>query len=364
MKSLHIFKSGTHTDMNGKQLPFSPSDLRACAKAYDSSLHEAPIVIGHPKDNLPAYGWVKSLTSSGDDLIAEPQQVDVQFAELVDAGRYKKISASFYLPDSPNNPKPGVLYLRHVGFLGAQPPAIKGLKRVEFSEQEYGVVEFSDWSDITNASLWERLREFLISKFGMDEADKALPSWQVDSLREEAYSTTQPAPDFHEPNNTHQREESTVTNEEKKALEDENTRLKEQLVARDVADAKRKQTEQHAGNVAFTEKLIADGKLAPAAQSVVVALLDAVTQGDSPVEFAEGDVKKPLATAFKDLLSSTQPVIDFGEHATKDRVDQNTSSDIAEFSDADPERLALHQKAVALAKKEGISYDVAVTRCL
>ncbi|MCT8349597.1 peptidase [Photorhabdus temperata] len=364
MKSLHIFKSGTHTDMNGKQLPFSPADLQACAKAYDSSLHEAPIVIGHPKDNLPAYGWVKSLTSSGNDLIAEPQQVDVQFAELVDAGRYKKISASFYLPDSPNNPKPGVLYLRHVGFLGAQPPAIKGLRQVEFSEQEHGVVEFSDWSDITNASLWGRLREFLISKFGMDEADKALPSWRVDSLREEIYSTTQPDPAFHEPNNTHQHGENNVINEEKKALEDENTRLKEQLAARDAAEVQRRQNERHTENVAFAEKLVKDGRLTPAAQPIVVALLDTVTQGDSPVEFAEGDVKKPLATAFKDLLSSAQPVIDFDEHATKDRVDQNTSSDTAEFADADPERLALHQKAVTLAKKEGIRYDAAVARCL
>ncbi|KLU14282.1 MULTISPECIES: peptidase [Xenorhabdus] len=364
MNFLHIFKSGTHTDMNGKQFPFSPADLQACAQAYDPSLHEAPIVIGHPKDNSPAYGWVKSLTASGNDLIAEPQQIDAQFAELVDTGRYKKISASFYLPDSPNNPKPGVLYLRHVGFLGAQPPAIKGLKQVEFSEQEQGVVAFSDWSEITNASLWGRLREFLISKFGMDEADRALPSWQVDSLREEAYSTTQPEPAFHEFNNIHQREENTVTNEEKKALEDENARLKEQLAARDAAESQRKQAEQHTGNVAFAEKLVADGKLAPVAQPVVVALLNAVTHGESPVEFAEGDVKKPLATVFKDLLSSAQPVIDFGEHATKDRVDQHASTDTTEFADADPERLALHQKARALAKKEGISYDAAVARCL
>ncbi|MDL6388248.1 peptidase, partial [Escherichia coli] len=74
--------------------------------------------------------------------------LDPQFAEMVTDGRFKKVSASFYLPDSPSNPKPGVLYLRHVGFLGAQPPSVKGLKQVSFSEQEEGVVEFADWQAI------------------------------------------------------------------------------------------------------------------------------------------------------------------------------------------------------------------------
>lgn len=154
MPAIHIFKAGTHTDMHGTKLPFTQSDLAACVKAYDPSVHEAPLVIGHPKTEDPAWGWVKSLSLNGGDLLAEPDQLDPQFAELVGNGRFKKVSASFYLPDSPNNPKPGTLYLRHVGFLGAQPPSIKGLKQVSFGEKEEGVVEFADWSDITNASLW------------------------------------------------------------------------------------------------------------------------------------------------------------------------------------------------------------------
>ncbi|HAZ6055639.1 TPA: peptidase, partial [Escherichia coli] len=136
MSAIHIFKAGTHTDMHGKKLPFTPDDLAACVKAYDPSVHEAPLVIGHPRTEDPAWGWVKALSLSGVDLMAEPAQLDPQFAEMVTDGRFKKVSASFYLPDSPSNPKPGVLYLRHVGFLGAQPPSVKGLKQVSFSEQE------------------------------------------------------------------------------------------------------------------------------------------------------------------------------------------------------------------------------------
>ncbi|WCG81585.1 peptidase [Pectobacterium sp. A5351] len=367
---LHIFKSGTHTDMHGTKLPYTLADLAACAAAYDPAVHEAPMVIGHPKADAPAYGWVASLSTNGGDLLAEPTQVDPQFAELVDAGRYKKISASFYLPDSPNNPKPGTLYLRHVGFLGAQPPSIKGLRQVAFNEQEDGVVEFADWGMMTSASLFSRLREFIISKFGMEEADSVLPSWQLDTLRDEAMredKTVQANPAFNEPipvNPTSPHEDTTVTKEEIEALQAENARLKADAATRLAADTKLRQETVHAGNVAFAEKLVTEGRLVPAAKAVVVALLDEVSKGDKPVEFAEGEVKKPLASAFKELLGGTGPVLNFSEHATKDRVNVDLSTTSAEFAEADPERLALHQKATALAKKEGISYDAAVARCL
>ncbi|MGE4827822.1 peptidase [Yersinia enterocolitica] len=365
MSDIHIFKAGTHTDQHGTKLPFTQSDLAACVKAYDPTIHEAPLVIGHPKTEDPAWGWVKSLSLSGADLLAEPGQLDPQFAELVGSGRYKKVSASFYLPDSPNNPKPGTLYLRHVGFLGAQPPSIKGLKPVSFGEQEEGVVEFADWSDLTNASLWGRLRDFLIAQFGLDEADKALPSWQVESLREDAYrDPVKIGPEFSEPNPNPQQEKNTMTEEEIKALQAENTRLKSEATQRAELDAKSKQEKLHADNVSYAETLVSDGRLAPAAKSIVVAILNAVSAGDKPVEFAEGDLRTPLATAFKTLLDGSAPVLNFAEHATKERVNTNISTTSTEFAEADPERLALHQKALNLSKKEGISYDAAVSRCL
>ncbi|EGZ8565123.1 TPA: peptidase, partial [Escherichia coli] len=83
MSAIHIFKAGTHTDMHGKKLPFTPDDLAACVKAYDPSVHEAPLVIGHPRTEDPAWGWVKALSLSGVDLMAEPAQLDPQFAEMV-----------------------------------------------------------------------------------------------------------------------------------------------------------------------------------------------------------------------------------------------------------------------------------------
>ena len=104
--SYEIFRAGTRPDANGKPVTIT----HAAPK-----VHEAPIVVGHPKADAPTYGWVSGLKAENGVLMADFDQVDEGFADLVKAGRYKKVSASFYLPTSPNNPKPGVWTLRHVG---------------------------------------------------------------------------------------------------------------------------------------------------------------------------------------------------------------------------------------------------------
>ena len=153
---IEIFRAGRHVAASGKAVEFTEADIAAIARNYRPGLHEAPIVLGHPKDNAPAYGWADRLRARGARLQAEVAQVEPSFAEGVRAGRYKKVSASFYDKDSPANPTPGQYYLRHIGFLGAQPPAVKGLAPVQFSEgdvPERGciTIEFAEVSVSTEA---------------------------------------------------------------------------------------------------------------------------------------------------------------------------------------------------------------------
>lgn len=189
---IHIFKAGRHTAMQGRTLEFSAADLAATAAAYDPALHEAPLVIGHPADNAPAFGWVAGLSADAGGLYATPRQLEPAFAEEVRAGRYKKVSASFYVPDSPHNPHPGVFYLRHVGFLGAQPPAVKGLAPVQFAEgdDEAGcvTVEFAESPGLLRrlADVFRGLREYIVEKDGAETADRVLPAWAVSELQENA----------------------------------------------------------------------------------------------------------------------------------------------------------------------------------
>ncbi len=375
-KHLHIFKPGRQTAMSGAVLDFSESDLAASARAYDPALHEAPIVIGHPKHDAPAYGWVKSLAASGDGLNAEPHQVDADFAELVASGRYKKISASFYLPDAPNNPVPGVYYLRHVGFLGAMPPAVKGLKQAEFADAEEGVVEFGDWDDIQSAGLWRRMREWLIGRFGLDEADKVIPDYTVANLESSARQEEELPASFSDPTDvrvsptqpTHE-ENHAVTPEQKAALEAENAQLKQQLAAAKAEKQAADDAERHKNNVDFAEGLVSKGVLAPKHKGAVVALLDLAAKPGTdgqPVDFSEGDTKHPLTDVIKGFLGDMPKVVEFGETATKDKAGKGGSAEVAEFAEksTDPDRLSLHVRATGLSAEKGIPYEQAVRQLL
>ena len=366
-KPLHIFKPGRQTAMSGVTLEFSESDLEASARAYDPAKHEAPIVIGHPKHDAPAYGWVKSLAAGADGLNAEPHQVDANFAELVAAGRYKKISASFYLPDAPNNPVPGVYYLRHVGFLGAQPPAVKGLKAVAFADDpDSDVVEFSDWGMEANASLWRRLRDFLLTKFGQETADQVVPDWQIESIREAARQDDDaPRAAFADPTVSpthHPHEENhAVTPEEKAALEAENAQLKQRLAEADAREKASTAAKRHGDHLAYAEQLVGDGKLAPKHKDAVVAFLD-FADGETALEFGEGDAKQPLATAFKSFLGELPKVVEFGETATKDKAGQQAAGNSVDYGEnVDQDRLALDGKIRQYMQEHKVDYATAAS---
>jgi len=131
--AIEVFKAGRHVAMSGEAIEFPPAALAAIAQAYDPENHEAPVVVGHPAHDHPAYGWVRGLKVEGDRLVAELGDVDPEFADLVKARRFAKVSASLYRPDSAANPTPGRWHLRHVAFLGAQPPSVKGLRPAQFA---------------------------------------------------------------------------------------------------------------------------------------------------------------------------------------------------------------------------------------
>ena len=351
MTLLEIFKPGRHTAMSGAEISFSESDLKATAEAYDPKLHEAPLVVGHPKIDAPAYGWVKSL-AYGDTLQAEPDQVDPAFAELVNAGRFKKISASFFTPDSPHNPKPGVYYLRHVGFLGAQPPAIKGLRQASFADDAEGVVEFADLDDMIAASLFRRLRDWIIGRFGQDEADKVIPGDAVGALEQMAAAPDQPAadegaaaaPGFSE-TTTQEDEPMSAKDQERDAAfaeRERNLSAREQKIADQEKAARRKETAD------FVESLVKDGKVLPRDQAGLVAFMAGPNE-TGVIEFGEGADKQSVAADawLRQFLNGLPKQVEFGERAA---AGENIA--VAQFAaptgfSVDTAQLATHNKALA-----------------
>ncbi len=295
MPPLHIFKPGTFTATQGQTLTFGERELTATAQGYDPSRHEAPLVVGHPQLDQPAYGWVKALTFADGALLAEPDQVDPAFAELVNAGRFKKISAAFFLPDAPTNPTPGAYYLRHVGFLGAAAPAVKGLRTPTFADDDAGMVTV-EFSQPENPPPMSETAEFA-------QREAALAAEKLALTQREAAITQKEA---------------------------------------EIAAATLRQ--RRASDAAFADALVQQGRLLPRDQPGIVELLSAVVD-HSAVEFAEdGQVVQQTPRQWFEAFLKRLPVqVDFSERtaaapppARTPEVEFAASPDLqAEFGDVD-----------------------------
>jgi hypothetical protein len=137
---VEVFRSGEHTDSLGRTRAFSEEDLQSIADLYNNAVAKdiancAPVVKGHPQDDAPAYGWTRYLSKRGDRLFAKLHSLSEEFIAELEKGAYKKVSISLY-PD---------LMLKHIGFLGAAAPAVKGLTMTEFSDEESSNIYYSEY---------------------------------------------------------------------------------------------------------------------------------------------------------------------------------------------------------------------------
>lgn len=362
-KPFRIFRVGTHTDSSGASTSFTREDMAAAVKAYNEGDWRAPLVCGHPKGNAPAYGWVGklSLTDTGDVMVDDLDKLNPDFAELMKSGAYRNRSASWYSPDHPSNPTPGVWQLRHLGMLGAQPPALKGLGDVEFHDQDGQTVEFADTeSDWSLSNMWgtvtrlaRTIRESIIADKGIEEADKVIPSWQIEEavaeqarLQERARAAESNAvPSYSEttPNPTSNEEQTTMTPEEIQALKDKAAKLE-----KDNAELTTRATTAEGQVSSFQEQqakaaregalaqakldlqpLVTAGKLLPAQVAVAADFMVGLDDQTATFEFGEGDAAKKFTQrkAFLELLQAGSKQVDYSELTPGDAAPISMSGD-------------------------------------
>lgn len=359
---IEVFRTGTFTPMEGGSLTYSAADLKAIADAYDPDAAPAPVVVGHPKTDAPAYAWAKSFDydASADRLYATVGEIDPAFSEAVKAGRYKKVSLSFFRPEDAANPVPGQWYPRHIGFLGAAAPAVAGLKNVQFSDASTAATfatSFGERGFEEAASLLRGLRDFIIEKFGLEEADKALPSYQIEWLSmAEIEKPEKHSPLFSTPE-THPKKESAVTkpNPEFAVREAEFAAREERLKKREAEIA-------HDANVSFSEGLVQEGKLLPANKGKLVALLDAIP-ADTAVSFAAGEAAVPAAKAIRELFAAQPKIVSLGalDLPADPGSDARGASFASDGKAVDPASLEIHAKAEAYQRQHpGTAYLDAV----
>ena len=49
----------------------SQEDVQSIVDTYNAKENEAPVTVGHPESNSPAFGWIKKLYLKGKDIWAE-----------------------------------------------------------------------------------------------------------------------------------------------------------------------------------------------------------------------------------------------------------------------------------------------------
>ena len=307
-----IFQTGTWTDAQGNTRTWTEKDLDEIVENYDPNWHEAPVVIGHPKEDVPAYGWVEKLKRAGNVLHAKIKDVVPEFKELVNKGAFKKRSIALSKAI-----KDGVWYLRHIGFLGAVPPAVKGLADIKLA-QEVGdsVVEisFSEGGSMDIGKIKEELAASI---------RKELEARFAEQVKREK--------------------------EEKEQLAKEKMELERKL--------------KLAEHEKFIGTLMSEGKVTPAMKEAGIVEFMLQLNSETEVEFAEGQKKSPLAF-FKDFLSNLPKIVEFKEMAKKDKAGKEQEGNEAEFKEVpgiiDQERLELHKKAVAYQKEHNCTYKEAI----
>lgn len=329
---VEIMKPGRYIDSKGNETEFTADDLAECAESYNAeSAWRAPLVLGHPKTDDPAYGWIDSLKVEGGKLVAQIGKISQGLTNAIRDGLYRNHSASFYKPDNPRNPTPGKLYLKHLGFLGATPPAVKDLEPISLSEDDGATeINFSEplstnefgskvmainWKFESVYQILRAMKNRMIETDGAEKADKLIPEWTLEELQRKlkmpetetagrdlafaenedsdaadpstrrntaAQGDTGDAP--HEVKDNPKKEGNTMTEQEQQALKDENERLKK-ANAEEAKNAKRREIAEFAES-----KLVKTGKMTPAQRESFIELglaLDAA--GD--IEFSEGGEK-------------------------------------------------------------------------
>ncbi|MBW2673861.1 MAG: hypothetical protein JRD89_10680 [Deltaproteobacteria bacterium] len=348
-----IFKTGRHTDSARNIREWTEGDLDRIVDKYDPANHEAPIVIGHPEESAPAYGWAEKLKREGGILYAKARDVVPEFADMVKKGLYKKRSISLY-PD---------LTLRHIGFLGATPPAVKGLSNMAFSGGDAVTIEFSDtpswiWNNI--ADVFRSIRDWIIEKEGVETADQIIRDWNIEDIRAQANKPEDDVAQVAYREKTNNKEvttmefkdklkgllgtlgidvskipddalpgkapegsgavmfsEADIEAAKKKAAADE--RKKTEL---EFAEKERKTREDARKEEISTwcEAQVKEGRLTPALVKYgVPEIMNSLASNEDIIEFGEAKEKATMYDRFKALFETELPkLINFGEIATRD----------------------------------------------
>jgi len=345
-----IFSAGKHKDSSGDEDEWDDDDLDEIEKNYaaQKSTKPAPLVLGHPSDlvsSSPAYGWMEDVKHVGDKLVGKFGQLNKSFIDALKNGSYKSRSISLY-PDNT---------VRHVGWLGAQQPAIAGLQPLSFEEnkpfhtysfteeltmdkavdtvvqpvaeiealkQENGFfkklfnmfkVDVQNFSEVTNG---EATNKSSVAKEDGKELSEKADVKAGDATNDANVKRETPDPKTTDAMQEKSKEVIAAEKNEANAMAEENMKLKAKVTSLESElEALKKSLENKlsaASNRTFCEQLVSEGRLRPADLDATLENLEARAYIDSSRNFSEEMADSSVAQ-YKTHLKDMPKVVEFGE---------------------------------------------------
>lgn len=404
LKEIEILKVGVHTASNGITQGFSHEIAQEIVDSYSPDLFKAPLIVSHntgghgDRDIINtelAFGTPKYLKKVGDRVKAVFEKLSPQFVEWTRNHQILGISPSFYPPNHSGNPTPGKWHLRHIAGLGKNPPAIKGMAALSLSEflhlDDAVAISFNEFSLETDsdaltlnysfgnsdASIFQRWRDYLIDKEGLEVADKIVPYDYIKMMIERAS-----VPDYRDemldrlmmrvadleakflPTNyseAHMSEEKAIDfAERERQLQSREAELVKQAqsLALRATELNRKE------DLDFAEGLIKEGRALPHEKDKLVNFMGCLRSNNGEtVDFGEND-KPTLLEGFKRILTDRPPVIALKEIATPEDSKRASGLNFSspEGFEIDAEALEIHEKAMSYMEQHKVDYLTAIKK--
>ncbi len=403
LENVEIFMSGTWNKDK-----YSEQDLRDMVKNFEELKDRVkpPAKIGHSEDQkmlkkegLPAAGWVNKLQLVGNRVVASFTDVPKVIKDLIAKKAYKRVSAEIY--PTYKDSTTGKVYknvLRAVAFLGGDIPAVETLRDVQalyaagpdgakwytFDSSEFekgGGVYMSKWFKVTVDG--EQQKEELVKKLSdamgvkVNVEDGAMIDEEEQKKRAEEETKIKDAEDKNkkiEELTQQFQAVSKLQGDKDKEIADLKAKiadLEAQLNGKsaEVEGFQKKfaEAEKNARTESiksFVRQAIKDGKVIPAQESVIVALMEQLDD-KAVMKYTQDEKEVSLSPmeAMKKHIMDSPKIVSFSEVAphVEHTVTPDSKISISGVT-YDVMNTELVQKAEKYAQENNVAFDVALLK--
>lgn len=321
LDNVEIFATGRH--QGSSEVIISGRDLDDMVESFNNLSGEdgfKPVLkLGHEdaqkyfgqKKGSPNLGFVEKIWREGEKVLANFANVPDAVVDLISKGRYNSVSIEMY-PRAEYEGKVFSNVLTAVALLGAELPAVKGLKELAaslFSEKFEGDI-------------------LVLTKFDEGDMPATYTKEQLDELVAAAVAKVK----------------DSAKAEFDAKVSDADVKVAEALKAKKAAEAALKEFEQSAREreaASIIDGAIKEGKLVPAQRDMALAF--ALSLGGK-VKF--GDEEKASSELFKQFIEAMPAKVDFSEVGAGESNKDGTLTAAEEVD----------KRSRELSKKEGITY--------